>query len=103
MPSIDPLTAAFVLAATGLLDGERAATHWRYAEALAARHPAVRVDAGVLYVEAGRVLTSAGSAAGSTISITGFEANFTTGSVGSSDFSACYCAELAAGGGGTPP
>jgi len=57
-------SGAFVLAATGLLDGQRAATHWRYAEALAARHPAVRVDAGVLYVEAGRVLTSAGSAAG---------------------------------------
>ena len=53
-----------VLAATGLLDGRRAATHWRYAEALARAHPAVRVDASVLYVEEGRVLTSAGSAAG---------------------------------------
>ena len=57
-------SGAFVLAATGLLDGRRAATHWRYAEALARAHPAVRVDASVLYVEEGRVLTSAGSAAG---------------------------------------
>jgi AraC family transcriptional activator FtrA len=57
-------SGAFVLAATGLLDGERAATHWRYADALRDRHPAVEVDASVLYVETGRVLTSAGSAAG---------------------------------------
>ncbi|MFO1037733.1 MAG: transcriptional regulator FtrA [Geminicoccaceae bacterium] len=57
-------SGAFVLAATGLLDGKRAATHWRYAEALAAAHPAVEVDASVLYVEEDRVLTSAGSAAG---------------------------------------
>ena len=57
-------SGAFVLAATGLLDGRRAATHWRYAEALERAHPEVRVDASVLYVEEGRVLTSAGSAAG---------------------------------------
>jgi AraC family transcriptional activator FtrA len=57
-------SGAFVLAATGLLDGRRAATHWRYAEALGRAHPRVEVDAGVLYVEEGRVLTSAGSAAG---------------------------------------
>ncbi len=57
-------SGAFVLAATGLLDGRRAATHWRYAEALGRAHPQVEVDAGVLYVEEGRVLTSAGSAAG---------------------------------------
>ncbi|MCF8207573.1 MAG: transcriptional regulator FtrA [Methylotenera sp.] len=57
-------SGAFVLAATGLLDGRRAATHWRYAERLKARHPAIEVDAQVLYVEEDRVLTSAGSAAG---------------------------------------
>jgi AraC family transcriptional activator FtrA len=57
-------SGAFVLAATGLLDGRRAATHWRYADRLRLRHPAVDVDASVLYVEADRVLTSAGSAAG---------------------------------------
>ena len=57
-------SGAFVLAATGLLDGRRAATHWRYAEALQQRHPAIDVDAGVLYVQEERVFTSAGSAAG---------------------------------------
>src|SRR5918998_831152 len=57
-------SGAFVLAATGVLDGRRAATHWRYADALRRRHPAVEVDEHVLYVDAGDVLTSAGSAAG---------------------------------------
>jgi AraC family transcriptional activator FtrA len=57
-------SGAFLLAAAGLLDGREAATHWRYAEPLARRHPEVRVNADVLYVDAGSVLTSAGSAAG---------------------------------------
>ncbi|MBS0509376.1 MAG: transcriptional regulator FtrA [Proteobacteria bacterium] len=57
-------TGAFVLAAAGLLDGRRATTHWRHAPALAARHPLVQVQADVLYVDAGDILTSAGSAAG---------------------------------------
>jgi transcriptional regulator GlxA family with amidase domain len=56
-------TGAFVLAAAGLLDGRRATTHWVHAEALAARYPQVEVDPGVLYVDNGRVLTSAGKAA----------------------------------------
>jgi transcriptional regulator GlxA family with amidase domain len=55
---------AFVLAAAGLLDGRRATTHWRYARALARRFPDVEVDPSVLYVDGGRVLTSAGVAAG---------------------------------------
>jgi AraC family transcriptional activator FtrA len=41
-------SGAFVLAATGLLDGLSAATHWRYAPLLASRFPRVRVDATVL-------------------------------------------------------
>jgi AraC family transcriptional activator FtrA len=57
-------SGAFVLAAAGLLDGRRAATHWRYAAALRERHPEVVVDETVLYVDDGDVLTSAGSAAG---------------------------------------
>src|SRR5215207_2335013 len=57
-------TGAFVLAAAGLLDGRRAATHWRYADALARRFPLVTVDAEVLFVDEGDVLTSAGVAAG---------------------------------------
>ncbi|MFI6148570.1 GlxA family transcriptional regulator [Streptomyces sp. NPDC051109] len=57
-------TGAFVLAATGLLDGLRATTHWLAAPLLAARHPAVEVDPDVLYVDNGQFLTSAGAAAG---------------------------------------
>ncbi len=53
-----------VLAAAGLLDGRRATTHWRYVAAVAARHPAIRFDADVLYIDEGDVLTAAGSAAG---------------------------------------
>lgn len=57
-------TGAFVLAAAGLLDGRRATTHWSTADALAERFPAVSVDPGVLYVDEGRILTGAGTAAG---------------------------------------
>ncbi|MEV4559984.1 helix-turn-helix domain-containing protein [Kitasatospora sp. NPDC049285] len=57
-------SGAFALAAAGLLDGRPATTHWRYAELLRSRHPAVLVDPDVLYVDDGQVLTSAGSAAG---------------------------------------
>ena len=57
-------SGVFVLAAAGLLDGRRATTHWRYADALAAACPRATVDPDVLFVEDGRVLTSAGSAAG---------------------------------------
>jgi AraC family transcriptional activator FtrA len=57
-------TGAFALAAAGLLDGLRATTHWRDVAELAARFPAVEVDADVLYVDQGRILTSAGVAAG---------------------------------------
>ncbi|WP_232666191.1 helix-turn-helix domain-containing protein [Pseudonocardia sp. TRM90224] len=57
-------SGSFALAAAGLLDGRRATTHWRYADLLAARFPAVRVDPRVLFFDDGDVLTSAGSAAG---------------------------------------
>jgi len=55
---------AFILAATGLLDGRRATTHWIAAALLAARYPDVEVDPDVLYVDNGQFLTSAGAAAG---------------------------------------
>lgn len=57
-------SGAFPFAATGLLDGLRATTHWMAAELLAARHPAIEVDPNVLYVDNGQFLTSAGAAAG---------------------------------------
>jgi transcriptional regulator GlxA family with amidase domain len=55
---------AYQLAAAGLLDHRRATTHWRFATDFAARYPAVRVDAGVLYLDEGQVVTGAGAAAG---------------------------------------
>ena len=61
---VSQCTGAFVLAHAGLLDGCRATTHWRYAGELAARFPAVTVDPAVLYVDCGRLLTGAGTAAG---------------------------------------
>ncbi|MFI0453452.1 helix-turn-helix domain-containing protein [Actinomadura sp. 6N118] len=57
-------TGAFVLAQAGLLDGRRAATHWRHAAQLAATFPEVQVDPDVLYVDHGDVATSAGTGAG---------------------------------------
>jgi len=57
-------SGVFVLAATGLLDDRRATTHWRYVEALRSRHPQIRVEPDVLYVDESTILTSAGSAAG---------------------------------------
>lgn len=53
-----------VLAASGLLAGRRATTHWRYAPSIAARYPEIAVDASVLYMDEGSLLTAAGSAAG---------------------------------------
>ncbi|GHH00714.1 GlxA family transcriptional regulator [Streptomyces lanatus] len=57
-------TAAFVLAAAGLLDGRRATTHWQVTESLRRRHPRIDLDPDVLFVHDGRILTSAGAAAG---------------------------------------
>ncbi|HDR2706249.1 TPA: transcriptional regulator FtrA [Enterobacter mori] len=57
-------SGVFVLAATGLLNGRKATTHWRYIEALKTRYPAIDVVEDVLYQDEGDILTSAGSAAG---------------------------------------
>ena len=57
-------TGAFVVAAAGLLDGRRCTTHWMYAEELARRYPLAQVEPGVLYVEDGQIISSAGTAAG---------------------------------------
>ena len=56
-------TGAFALGAAGLLDGRRCTTHWLHTDELARRYPAAKVDPDVLYVEDGKVLTSAGTAA----------------------------------------
>lgn len=57
-------SGAFALAATGLLDGRGATTHWAYSDELQRRFPGVRVDADVLYIDHGDVATSAGSGTG---------------------------------------
>lgn len=57
-------SGAFVLAAAGLLDGRRCTTHWMFSDRLAAVAPRAEVDPDVLYVDDGRVITSAGTAAG---------------------------------------
>jgi AraC family transcriptional activator FtrA len=57
-------SGAFVLGATGLLDGRSATTHWRYGEEFRAAFPGVHYQHDVLYVDHGDVITSAGSAAG---------------------------------------
>lgn len=57
-------SGAFVLAATGLLAGGTATTHWRYAEKLRERYPDILVDDASLYRIHDRIHTSAGSAAG---------------------------------------
>lgn len=57
-------SGAFVLAWSGLLDGKRATTHWRFTDKMKRRFPTIQVEADSLYVDAGQILTSAGSAAG---------------------------------------
>jgi transcriptional regulator GlxA family with amidase domain len=57
-------TSAFILAAAGLLDGLAATTHWALADDFVRLFPHVELDANVLFVDNGRILTSAGAAAG---------------------------------------
>jgi transcriptional regulator GlxA family with amidase domain len=57
-------TGAFALAAAGLLDGRRAATHWASCDRLKQRHPHVLVEPDPIWIEDGGVWTSAGVTAG---------------------------------------
>ncbi|MFJ9147734.1 GlxA family transcriptional regulator [Streptomyces sp. NPDC102270] len=57
-------TGAFVLAAAGLLEGRRATTHWQLADVFRITYPHVDLDPDVLFVDDGRILTSAGAASG---------------------------------------
>ncbi|ARF53103.1 GlxA family transcriptional regulator [Streptomyces gilvosporeus] len=57
-------TGAFTLAAAGLLDGRRATTHWALAGRFREAFPQVALDADVLFIDDGDVLTSAGAASG---------------------------------------
>ncbi|MFE0510774.1 GlxA family transcriptional regulator [Streptomyces sp. NPDC058964] len=62
-------TGAFLLAAAGLLDGRRAATHWRESRQLALRFPSVKVRPDAIFVRDGRMMTSAGVSAGIDMSL----------------------------------
>lgn len=57
-------SGSFVIGQAGVLDGRRATTHWMYADTMAAMFPEVDVDPDVLFVQDGRIITSAGTAAG---------------------------------------
>ncbi len=57
-------TGAFLLAASGLLDGRRATTHWKYTAELQRRFPALKVAHDPVYTRDGRFWTSAGITAG---------------------------------------
>ncbi len=57
-------SGVYVLAAAGLLDSHRVATHWRYAQDFSDRHPDVHLATDSLYVDDGDILSSAGSSAG---------------------------------------
>jgi len=62
-------TGIYALAASGLLDGRRATTHWRHAADVARRYPNVRLEADALFVRDGRFHTSAGVTAGIDLSL----------------------------------
>ena len=57
-------TGAFLLAASGLLDGCRVATHWTRCEELARKYPRLQVEANPIFIQQGAVWTSAGVTAG---------------------------------------
>ena len=57
-------SGVYVLAASGLLRGKRATTHWKYTDHFRAHYPDVAIVPDVLYVDEGQIMTSAGSAAG---------------------------------------
>jgi transcriptional regulator GlxA family with amidase domain len=57
-------TGAFLLASAGLLDGKRAATHWKWTKELARRFKKITVDAEPIYIRDGNIYTTAGVLAG---------------------------------------
>ena len=66
---------AFILAEAGLLDGRRVTTHWREADRLAREYPAVIVDSDPIFIQDGRIWTSAGVAAGMDLALALVEAD----------------------------
>ncbi len=72
-------TGVFAMAPTGLLDGRRVTTHWKFAAELASRFPALKVDADALYIRDGKFYTSAGVTAGIDLSLALIEEDFGPG------------------------
>jgi transcriptional regulator GlxA family with amidase domain len=72
-------TGAFVLAAAGLLDNRRVATHWAHCDRLASKYPALEVDADSLYVVDGKIWTSAGVTTGIDMALAMVEADLGAG------------------------
>ncbi|UVL87563.1 GlxA family transcriptional regulator [Pseudomonas sichuanensis] len=68
-------SGTFLLAAAGLLDGRRAATHWAMCDALHQRFPAIEVDAESIFVQQDQVWTSAGVSAGIDLALALVEAD----------------------------
>ncbi len=61
---------AFLLGETGLLAGREATTHWAFAEALAARFPAIRVDSDRMVIDEGDIITAGGILAWTDLGLT---------------------------------
>jgi transcriptional regulator GlxA family with amidase domain len=57
-------TGIYALAATGLLNGKRVTTHWKFARDVAQRFPLVQVDANAIFIKAGKFYTAAGITSG---------------------------------------
>jgi transcriptional regulator GlxA family with amidase domain len=69
-------SGAFLLAAAGLLDGRRAATHWELVDDLAHGFPQIKVDRDAIFVRDGDVVTSAGVTAGMDLALSLVEEDF---------------------------
>jgi transcriptional regulator GlxA family with amidase domain len=72
-------TGVYGLAATGLLNGRRVTTHWRYAQDLAQRYPALAVDAGAIFLKDGPYYTSAGITPGIDLTLALIEEDYGLG------------------------
>jgi len=69
-------TGIYGLAASGLLDGRRVTTHWRFARAVAERFPALRVEPDAIFIRDGRYFTAAGVTAGIDLALALIEEDF---------------------------
>lgn len=69
-------TGIYGLAPTGLLDGKKVTTHWRFADEFARKFPALQMDANALFLNDGQVYTSAGITAGIDLCLALIEEDF---------------------------